>query len=134
MQLEIGSVIEGKVTGTAAFGAFVALPGGKSGLVHISEITNGYVKDVNDHLSVGQTVRVKIIGINGEKINLSIKKAEPQSAPQRHSTAAPRTEVRPERDASAGFEDKLKKFMQDSDSRIADNPMYADRGKSRRRR
>ena len=78
MGLEIGAVIEGKVTGITKFGAFVALPEGKSGLVHISEVANSYVNDVNDYLSVGQTVKVRVISINeAGKINLSVKQAQP---------------------------------------------------------
>lgn len=76
MQPEVGAVLEGKVSGVTKFGAFVNLPGGKSGLVHISEIANTFVSDVAQYVSVGQTVKVKVIGINGDKINLSIKRAE----------------------------------------------------------
>lgn len=133
MQLETGAVLEGKVTGITKFGAFVGLPGDKSGLVHISEIANSYVSDINEHLKVGQTVKVKVIGINDGKINLSIKKAqETQPAPQPRKSAPQRSNA--QADNGDNFEDKLKKFMQESDSRIAGNPMYADRGKSRRRR
>ena len=53
-EIEVGAILEGKVTGITKFGAFVSLPGGKSGLVHISEIAYSYVSDVNDHLSEGQ--------------------------------------------------------------------------------
>ena len=76
MEFGVGSVVEGKVTGITKFGAFVALPEGRSGLVHISEIAYSYVNDVKDHLKEGQQVKVKVIGIdeNG-RINLSIKKA-----------------------------------------------------------
>ena len=76
MEFGVGSVLEGKVTGITKFGAFVSLPEGKSGLVHISEIAYTYVNDVKDHLKEGQEVKVKGIGIdeNG-RINLSIKKA-----------------------------------------------------------
>ena len=76
MEFGVGSVLEGKVTGITKFGAFVSLPEGKSGLVHISEIAYSYVNDVKDHLKEGQEVKVKVIGIdeNG-RINLSIKKA-----------------------------------------------------------
>ena len=76
MEFGVGSVLEGKVTGITKFGAFVSLPEGKSGLVHISEIAYTYVNDVKDHLQEGQEVKVKVIGIdeNG-RINLSIKKA-----------------------------------------------------------
>ena len=75
MQPEVGAVLEGKVSGVTKFGAFVNLPGDKSGLVHISEIANTFVSDVAQYVSVGQTVKVKVIGINGDKINLSIKRA-----------------------------------------------------------
>ena len=76
MNLEVGAILEGKVTGFAKFGAFVSLPGGKSGLVHISEVANTYISSVEEHLSVGQDVKVKIISIDDKgRINLSIKQA-----------------------------------------------------------
>lgn len=152
MQLQVGMVIEGKVTGITKFGAFVALPEGKSGLVHISEIANTFVNDVHDYVQDGQTVKVKIIGIGDDgKINLSIKKAEdpaPQqwqdrrpprpaaSAQQPRQYGGPRQAV-PRANGPTGdvsFEDKLKQFMQESDSRMADNKMYSDHRTSRRRR
>lgn len=144
MQLQVGMVLEGKVTGITKFGAFVALPEGKSGLVHISEIANTYVSDVHDFVQDGQAVKVKVIGIMDDgKINLSIKKAEApeQSAPRPGRPAARRySEPRapmprangPTGDAS--FEDKLKHFMQESDSRMADNKFYADHRTRRRSR
>ena len=133
MALEIGSVVEGKITSIAKFGAFVLLPEGKSGLVHISEIANAFVSDVNEFVQVGQSVKVRVLNISEDgKINLSIKRAEEQgaAAPAR----APRAPHRPENERPRenpaprmGEEDKLKKFMQESDSRIADNRLYADR-------
>ena len=76
MEFGVGSIVEGKVTGITKFGAFVSLPGGRSGLVHISEIAYSYVNDVKDHLTEGQEVKVKVIGIDeNNRINLSIKKA-----------------------------------------------------------
>lgn len=104
MELEIGAIQEGKVTGITKFGAFVLLPGGKSGLVHISEIANAYVNDVNDYLKVGDAVKVKILSVNeAGKINLSIKQAQP-SAPRPAYTPRPaqpaahrRTEVKSRR-------------------------------------
>ncbi len=82
MQLEQGSIVEGKVTGILKFGAFVDLGNGKSGMVHISEVSNSFVNDINDFLKVGDSVKVKIISIGDDgKIALSIKKAEP--APQK---------------------------------------------------
>ncbi len=153
MDLEVGTVLEGKVTGITKFGAFVSFPSGKSGLVHISEIAYPYVQNVGDHLSDGQTVKVKVIGIdeNG-RINLSIKKAAEQpGVPQRASQAQNRNQKMPVRmpayrTAAASqpveaplndtsFEDKLKRFMQDSDSKISGIKQYSDRksGSSRRR-
>ena len=154
MGLEIGSVVEGRVTGIAKFGAFVALPEGKSGLVHISEVANSFVSDVHDHVQlvqVGQTVKVRVLNVSGDgKINLSLKRAEENPAPQprqemqrpalRRSAPTVQQAAPAERTAADGpgsnqdFEDRLKKFMQDSDSRIADNRMYADRTRSRRRK
>lgn len=147
MQPEVGAVLEGKVSGITKFGAFVNLIGGGSGLVHISEIANAYVNDVSEFLSVGQTVKVKVIGINGDKINLSIKRVEERAGevrrPERPQRQQPRPEqkkpVQPVGQTAAptedqAFEDKLKQFMKESDSRIAGNPMYADRGRSRRRK
>ena len=154
MQLEVGEVFEGKVTGITKFGAFVAMPDGKNGLVHISEIANTFVNDINEYVKEGETVKVKVIGIGeGGKVNLSIKQllapvqprparpraggAQDSRPPQRRT--APREDRRPAGQVSGptgdvSFEDKLKQFMQESDSRIADNKMYADHRSSRRRR
>ena len=150
MALEVGSIVEGKVTGITKFGAFVALPEGKSGLVHISEIANSFVSDVHEHVQMGQTVKVRVLNISEDgKINLSIKRAQenapaqPAREPVRRPAAPrPSPAVNPaaQRTAADGpsnnaeFEDRLKKFMQESDSRIADNRIYADhRSRSRRR-
>ncbi len=84
MQLEVGEILEGKVTGVLKFGAFVDLGGGRSGMVHISEVAPTYVNDIKEHVAEGQTVKVKVIGISEDgKISLSIKKAmQPQPRPQ----------------------------------------------------
>ena len=76
MEWQIGEILEGKVSGITKFGAFVTLPGGKSGLVHISEVANAFVSDVSEHVQMGQTVKVKLLSVTPEgKINLSIKRA-----------------------------------------------------------
>ena len=76
MSIEVGSKVQGKVTGITHFGAFVELPNGKTGLVHISEVADSYVKDINEVLTVGQEVTVKVLNVeNDGKIGLSIKKA-----------------------------------------------------------
>ena len=133
MELTVGSILEGKVTGITKFGAFVSLPEGRSGLVHISEIAYTYVSEVSDHLAVGQEVRVKVVGIdeNG-RINLSIKKAqEPPPRPPRHGSAP--AGFRPAAPAApASFEDKLKQFMQDSDSRLSGVRKHNERSSRRR--
>ena len=73
MELAVGAIVEGKVTGITKFGAFVAREGGKTGMVHISEIAHAYVSDINEYLAVGQEVKVKVIAIDpAGKINLSI--------------------------------------------------------------
>ena len=76
MELGVGAIVDGKVTGITKFGAFVALPDGRSGLVHISEIAYSYVNEVSDHLHEGQEVKVKIIGLKDGKISLSMKALE----------------------------------------------------------
>ncbi len=80
MSIEVGSKVQGKVTGITNFGAFVELPNGSTGLVHISEVADNYVKDINDHLKVGEMVEVKVMNIEADgKIGLSIRKAKPQA-------------------------------------------------------
>ena len=145
LAIEVGSIQEGKVTGIMNFGAFVALPGGKSGLVHISEIANTFVKDVHDHLQVGQQVRVKVLGINEQgKINLSIKAVQtedqkPETVASPSLTAQEKKPVYefgevapPSNDQS--FEEKLKKFMQASDSKNADKRRNTERKQHARRK
>ena len=130
MEFGVGSVLEGKVTGITKFGAFVSLPEGKSGLVHIAEIAYSYVNDVKDHLKEGQEVKVKVIGIdeNG-RINLSIKKAmdppprpagqgRPMGRPGGHNGGGFRGKPAPAEPAS--FEDRLKQFMAASDSKLSE--------------
>ena len=82
MQLEVGKIYEGKVTGITKFGAFVELDKDTTGMVHISEVANTFVNDIKDHLQEGQTVKVKVLALNDGKIALSIKKAMP--APEKN--------------------------------------------------
>ena len=147
MELAVGEVYEGKVTGITKFGAFVLLPNGKSGLVHISEVANAFVSDVHEHVQIGQAVRVRLLSVSEEgKINLSMKRAlEPPREANAEAELRPRA-PRPRPQAAAApvpaaqqtssnqdFEDRLKKFMQESDSRIADNRIYAEHRQRRRR-
>lgn len=124
MSLEKGSIVEGKVTGVMPFGAFVSLPDNKSGLVHISEITKEYVKDINDYIKQGDEVKVKILDIdkNG-KINLSIRQAQQEEKKQ--SKPKDSGPVRPadidwwqKDDEELSFEDKLSRFKKDADEKM----------------
>ena len=159
MELTVGTVLEGKVKSITNFGAFVALPENKTGMVHISEVANAYVSDIRQHLTEGQDVKVVVIGNENGKINLSIKRLEPkpqrENAPRRENNnfrrennAAPRREntgsfnqsrpqkapVQPAAPKTADqlFEEKLKAFMSESDTKLSS--IRADhRTKSRRR-
>ena len=149
MELTVGAVLEGKVKTITNFGAFVALDDTTTGMVHISEVANTYVSDIRQHLTEGQEVKVMVIGVDGGKINLSIKRLE--ARPPRENTfrsAAPRREGTPQgrparstptpppapKTADQLFEEKLKAFMSESDSKISSLRQYSDhRTKSRRR-
>ncbi len=147
MEFTVGNIYEGKVTGITSFGAFVQLAPGKSGMVHISEIANSYVDDIKKHIREGDTVRVKLIGIdqNG-RINLSIKKAlpapeKPQNAPRPARTKSASEAAPPapagapaEKSADSAFEDKLRMFMQRSESKMSDLRMQKDKRSGARRR
>lgn len=120
MAMEAGSIVEGKVTRITNFGAFVELEDGKVGLIHISEVADVYVNDVHDFLSEGDTVQVKVVNIDGNKIALSLKQAKPKP-PESDLKQNRRTDFRrPQRQLSASFEDKLSKFLKDSDERLTD--------------
>ena len=164
MELTVGAIFEGKVKSITNFGAFVSLPENHTGMVHISEVANSYVSDIRQHLTEGQDVKVMVIGVEGNKINLSIKRLEPK--PQRPGGNGPRPEGgnhfrsgsgprpngqqgsasapqnRPARTAPTPppapktadqlFEEKLKAFMSESDTKLSG--IRADhRTKSRRR-
>lgn len=139
MEWDVGSIVTGKVSGITKFGAFILLPGGKSGLVHISEVSSGFVSDVHDFLSEGQEVQVKILIVTPEgKINLSIKQAQPPAprpARQRPARPAPLPDTPLTDPAAASFEDKLKQFMSVSDSKQSEfnRHMAGKRGGRRRK-
>ncbi len=144
MELTVGAVLEGKVKSITNFGAFIALPENKTGMVHISEVANTYVSDIRQHLTEGQDVKVMVIAVDGPKVNLSIKRLEskpqqdggfrreggqkPQNRPVRTAPTpppAPKT-------ADQLFEEKLKQFMTESDSKLS-SIRQDHRTKSRRR-
>ena len=168
MELTVGAVLEGKVKSITNFGAFVALPDNKTGMVHISEIANAFVSDIRQHLTEGQDVKVMVIAIDpAGKINLSMKRLEPKPqnsdrperserparpgfrkdgpapqggnrpmgnrpAPQEKRPAAAPVPPAAPKTADQLFEERLKAFMSESDSKLSS--MRADhRTKSRRR-
>ena len=125
MAIEIGAVVEGEVTGITNFGAFLQLPEGKVGLIHISEVSNVYVKDIHDFLKEHQKVRAKVLSIDDRgKIALSLKQVEEKpETPVRPARAkeTPVVEKRsPRQVGPLSFEDKLSKFLKDSDDRLLD--------------
>ena len=109
MSIEVGSKVKGKVTGITNFGAFVELEEKTTGLVHISEVADSYVKDINEYLTVGEEITVKVINVEKDgKIGLSIKKAKDK--PVRQVSSRERTET---------FESKMNRFLKDSEDRLA---------------
>ncbi|UOY91430.1 S1 domain-containing RNA-binding protein [Ectobacillus sp. JY-23] len=136
MAIEVGSKLQGKVTGITNFGAFVELPDGVTGLVHISEVADNYVKDINDHLKVGDQVEVKVINVEKDgKIGLSIKKAKEREGataeqrpnrPQRNNNRpygdrdrGGRGRDREERAPKENFEQKMLRFLKESEDRLS---------------
>ncbi len=124
-QVSIGTIVEGKITGITKFGAFLEF-GGKSGMVHISEVASTYVKEISDHLKVGDIVKAKILSISPDgKISLSIKRATVMTNEGRGERvqAAPKAHVWQPKPAVSGdlsFEDMMKKFQQNSEERMSD--------------
>ena len=154
MELTVGTVYEGKVKSLTKFGAFVLLPGGATGMVHISEVAYTFVNDIHDYLTEGQDVKVMVIGLENGKINLSIKRTLPQprrdaprqSRPDRgerndrpERSDRPRQQSRPAQNAPAqgqprSFDDMLKQFMSDSNSKMSSSRLYADHKTKTRKR
>lgn len=146
MQLDVGKIYEGKVTGITKFGAFVELEPGTTGMVHISEVANTFVNEIKDHLTEGQSVKVKVLSVSEEgKISLSIKKASENPNPKnkrnggngggKRLDSKPQAEKVPQT-PEAAFEDMLNKFKQSSDERMGDLKKVIDnkrRSPSRRK-
>lgn len=156
MQIEQGSVVKGKVTGLTDFGAFVELEGGKTGMIHISEVSSSYVKDIKEHLQLNQEVTAKVISISPEgKIALSIKKLNadserparrsrptgdrPQGGRPHQQSSAPRRQpqqsspvevVSQETSGNQSFEDMMAKFKQVSDEKMTDLKRSSDSKRS----
>lgn len=126
MELKVGTELDGKVKTITAYGAFIQLPENRTGMVHISEISASYVSDIRKHLTEGQTVRVRIIAVDeAGKIRLSMKRAQQEEAPSRP--------VAPREQKPLSFEEKLKQFMTESDSKLSGSRQYERVTKSRKR-
>lgn len=140
MQIEEGAIVSGKVTGLTDFGAFVEMEDGKTGMIHISEVAANYVKDIREHVSVGQEVKAKVISITPDgKISLSIKKLNEQPKEQRpQRPQKPKGERRapqvwngqksnaPTDGAKPSFEDMMARFKQVSDEKMTDLKRASD--------
>lgn len=145
MQLEIGKIYTGKVKGIAQYGAFVDIDGGGTGMVHISEVSNTFVNAIRDHLTEGQEVKVKVIGINEQgKVSLSIKKAETPAEGENAEKKPFKKERRPKPNiyepkksipqSEMTFDDMLAQFKQSSEERIGDLKRSTDRKNGTRRK
>ncbi len=153
MELEVGKILEGKISGVTKFGAFVNLPNGETGMVHISEVAPTFVNEINDFVKVGDTVKVKVLSLgDGKKISLSIKQTveappKPQnnksfSKPrQRRSYTPAPTVTSPgnfewqssKKESPQSFEDMMSKFKQTSEDKMSDLKRAGEsRGYSRR--
>jgi len=127
MSLEVGNIVEGKVTGITNFGAFVELEAGKTGLVHISEVADAYVHDIKDFIKENDVIKVKIINMQDGKIGLSIRQVTGSAERGGASNGAQRPRGGPRGGGPRGgprgrgrgsFEDKLKGFLKESDERL----------------
>ncbi|QNO14861.1 RNA-binding protein S1 [Alkalicella caledoniensis] len=129
MSIVVGNILTGTVTGITNFGAFVQLPGGVTGLVHISEVADSYVKDIKDYLKDREEVKVKVLSVEKDgKIGLSIRQANPKpaSSPSTSSNSRPPSH-RPRRQVpDISFEDRLAKFLKDSDEKHQDLKKHTD--------
>ncbi|MDY6826283.1 MAG: S1 domain-containing RNA-binding protein [Bacillota bacterium] len=114
--MKVGSILEGVITGITKFGAFVELPGGTTGLVHISEIADEYVKDINDFFKKADKVKVKVLSVESNgKIGLSIRQAVEGYSPNKKNSRN-----KPDTTSKTSFEDKMSRFLKESDERLLD--------------
>ena len=129
MSIEVGAKLQGKVSGITNFGAFIDLGEGKTGLVHISEISNGFVKDIHDVLTVGDEVTVKVTSVGDDgKVGLSISKAQDQPQPEKkpfkrefrdNNRSKPAPKGKPQNSGKQDFDSLMSSFLKDSDDRLS---------------
>ena len=135
MQIKIGQIIEGKVTGITKYGAFVNIDGETSGMVHISEITTGFIKDINEVLKINQTVKAVVLNINENgKLALSIKQVNQTKPPDFPKSEEPEKNKKTNTN-NISFEDMMSKFKRESDEKMSDLKSFEPkRSNSPRRR
>jgi S1 RNA binding domain protein len=129
MSIEVGAKLQGKVSGITNFGAFIDLGEGKTGLVHIIEISNGFVKDIHDVLTVGDEVTVKVTSVGDDgKVGLSIRKAQDQPQPEKkpfkrefrdNNRSKPAPKGKPQNSGKQDFDSLMSSFLKDSDDRLS---------------
>lgn len=154
MALEVGTILEGKVSGITKFGAFVDLPDSKTGMVHISEVAPTYINEISEYVKVGQTVNVKVLAVENGKIKLSMKQALPKEQQKPKAKQSFKKNERPKREpykpappvtspgdfewqssrkaAPSSFEDMMSRFKQTSEDKMSDLKRGESRGYSRR--
>ncbi len=153
MAIEVGMILEGKVSGITKFGAFVDLPESKTGMVHISEVAPTFINEISDYVKVGQEVKVKVLAINDGKISLSMKQALPKDMQHQKNTRKPsqnrsRQPYKPappvkspgdyewqssRKSSPSTFEDMMSRFKQTSEDKMSDLKRGGEsRGYSRR--
>jgi len=128
MQIKKGEIVEGKVTGITKYGAFVNIDGETSGMIHISEISAEFIKDINEVLQINQIIKAVVIGVNDNgKLALSIKQLE---------LVKPEKNTKINKPNNYSFEDMMNKFKRDSDEKISDLKFLEPKrsGQSRRRK
>ena len=149
MGIEVGMILEGKVSGITKFGAFVDLPDSKTGMVHISEVAPTFINEISDYVKIGQTVKVKVLALNNGKISLSMKQALPeeqQKKPRKQNRSRQPYKPAPpvtspgsyewqssQKSSPSSFEDMMSKFKQTSEDKMSDLKRGGEsRGYSRR--
>ena len=155
MAIEVGMILEGKVSGITKFGSFVDLPESKTGMVHISEVAPVFINEIAEYVKLGQTVKVKVLALNDGKISLSMKHALPKEQQQQKKTHdkpqkqnSRRQPYKPappvtspgdyewqssRKNAPTSFEDMMSKFKQTSEDKMSDLKRGGERrGYSRR--
>ena len=125
MQLTVGEIVEGKVTGITNFGVFVDLGENQTGMVHISEVAQTYVNDIREFVKEGDVVKMKVLNVGEEgKVSLSIKRAQPEKKPERRKVLPPKPDNSfvwtAKKEESGSFEDMMNRFKQVSDDKFSD--------------